>query len=187
MKTMTTDDGRQVAIEIPKFGMYRVSPETAKGYTDLCIECTEITQGEADEMRTDMSDGFSENRPMYKYKRHLLGMVIGENPEACMPEHDPKDVGISKADRRVVRWTKPERGPRFGDVVLFAQNVAVDFNTFWQLPCDTTPACEFLLCSQDETRWVAVSRQDADVTTVDLDSVIGIVKPFEESATIPTP
>jgi hypothetical protein len=183
LTTTTSADGSEVSLVLPDFGMYHVSGDTAKNEAELKANVTEMEYGDRAEMVYDVKDGYVENRPTHKYSHYLLGMVIGENPDATMPEYDTKDWELSKEQKRVVRWSKPAEAPQFGDVVMFCQSNAIDWNTFWQLPCDTTPSCEFLLSSLDGQRWTTVSRQSGDITSVDLDSVVCVVRPFGQVAT----
>jgi hypothetical protein len=177
-KSISTADGNEVEIHIPDFGIYHVDEETARDDAQIEAWAKECTQSEAESWKDDCRGGYTEVHAIAgKYFGYEMGLVIGENPDARMPEYDTADSHLPMERRRVVRWSRPAEMPEFGDVVLFRQNLATDYSAFWRHACDTTPSCEFALSSRDKTRWLLVPR-NAEVVMVPISEVWNVIKRF---------
>lgn len=175
-RSISCGDGSEVELILPDFGMYAVEQKEAEDQAQIESWAKEYDHDDTHEAYMDARDSF-EIRHAKTYTGYLLGLVIGENPSAKLPEYGTRDAHLPMDQRTPVRWSSPYEMPEFGDVVLFRQSVATDYAAFWKLPCDTTPACEFLLCSRDQRRWIRVPRS-AEVVTVPISELWNTVRKF---------
>lgn len=99
-----------------------------------------------------------------------LGIVIGENPQARVPRYRYADRNLKEDFRQIIGWEEVDPMPQFGDVVLFYQNNATNWNGFWKLDADTNAANEFLLCDSSGQEIITVPRM-ADIVVSELSDV----------------
>lgn len=184
-KSISLAGGGEAELVLPDFGMYYVDASAAEGGAKSEAQAKEYDRQDALDAYMD-AGGHHEVKHMKDYSGYLLGIVVGENPDARMPEYGTSDSHLPRDQRTPVRWSRPAEMPEFGDTVLFRQSVATDYTAFYKLPCDTTPACEFLLCSLDMRRWLRVPR-NAEVVSVPIQELWNVVQKFGATVTQPIP
>lgn len=180
-KVVQSEDGSVKQLHCPDFGLFHIDPKRAIETQKLWGELLYMEESEVEEAAMDVaSSGMFEKRGTAMKHDYQLAVVIGENDEARMSEYSPDDWALPESQKRIVRMSRPNRPPKFGDTVLLAEKKCANWGGFYKLPCDTTAANEFLLCNGRRDRWIRVKRS-SEVVISDLKDIYFLVKTFEDA------
>jgi hypothetical protein len=132
-----------------------------------------------DSVRRELSESsLVDIRSDFRSRRWSLGVVIGENIHALIPEYASEDAGLSVVDRRVVRMVRPEVYPRFGDIVLMRALMGTewDVNRTLTLTSGESVDSVTVVCGENEIDL----DPDVGVVAVELQNIPLVLHTFEE-------